>query len=194
MAQTVYKTESGVSVFGMLAEFANPHTLSEGAKKVRDAGYRKWDTHAPFPVHEMEDAMGITGKAIAPMMFVIGCAAIFGAGGAYLMQYFINVDYEIIVQGKPTYQAWEPFIPVTFELGILFTAFGSLLSMFAFNGLPRHHHPLFNSDNFLRCTDDAFFISIEAADGKFDPDQTRRLLEEAGATNIELVEDPEGSA
>ena len=194
MARTTYTTESGAKVFGMLAEFTNPHTLTEGAKKVRDAGYRKWDTHAPFPVHEMEESMGIVGKAIAPMMFVIGCAAICGAGGGYLMQYLINVDYSIIVQGKPTYQAWEPFVPVTFELGILFTAFGSLLSMLAFNGLPRHHHPLFNNDNFLRCTDDAFFISIEADDDKFDPDQTRRLLQEAGATHVELVEDPEGSA
>ena len=79
MAKTVYKTESGANVFGLLAEFANPHTLSEGAKKVRDAGYQKWDTHAPFPVHEMEESMGIVGKAIAPMMFVIGCAAICGA-------------------------------------------------------------------------------------------------------------------
>ncbi len=189
MAQTTYETESGAKLFGMLAEFTNPHTLTEGAKKVRDAGFKKWDTHAPFPVHEMEESMGIVGKAIAPMMFVIGLAAICGAGGGYLMQYLINVDYSIVVQGKPTYQAWEPFIPVTFELGILFTAFGSLLSMFAFNGLPRHHHPLFSSDNFLRCTDDAFFISVEASDAKFAPDQTRKLLTEAGATNIELIEE-----
>lgn len=194
MARTTFHTETGDKVFGLLAEFSNPHTLTEGAKKVRDAGYRKWDTHAPFPVHEMEESMGIVGKAIAPMMFVIGCAAIVGAGGGYLMQYLINVDYEIIVQGKPTYEAWEPFIPVTFELGILFTAFGSLLSMLAFNGLPRHHHPLFNSDNFLRATDDAFFISIEAEDDKFDPDLTRSLLRDAGATHIELVTEPEGSA
>lgn len=194
MARTTYTTESGSKVFGMLAEFANPYTLSEGAKKVRDAGYRRWDTHAPFPVHEMEESMGIVGKAIAPMMLVIGLAAIAGVTGGYFMQYLINIDYEIIVQGKPTHEAWEPFVPVTFELGILFTAFGSLLSMLAFNGLPRHHHPLFNSDNFLRATDDAFFISIEAEDDKFDPDQTRRLLHEAGATHIELVAEPEGSA
>jgi hypothetical protein len=189
MAHTTYETESGERVFGMLAEFTNPYTLTEGAKKVRDAGFKKWDTHSPFPVHEMEESMGIVGKAIAPMMIVIGLAAFCGAGGGYLMQYLINVDYSIVVQGKPTSGAWEPFIPVTFELGILFTAFGSLLSMFAFNGLPRHHHALFSSDNFLRCTDDAFFISVEAADAKFDPDQTRKLLTEAGATNIELIEE-----
>ncbi len=189
MAATAYETETGARVFGMLAEFTNPHTLTEGAKKVRDAGYKKWDTHAPFPVHEMEESMGIVGKALTPMMLAIGAAAIFGVLGGYAMQYFINVDYEIIVQGKPTHEAWEPFVPVTFELGILFTAFGSLISMLAINGLPRHHHPLFSSDNFLRATDDGFFISVEATDANFDPVKTRQLLADAGATNIELIED-----
>lgn len=189
MAATAYETETGARVFGMLAEFTNPHTLTEGAKKVRDAGYKKWDTHAPFPVHEMEESMGIVGKALTPMMLAIGAAAIFGVLGGYAMQYFINVDYEIIVQGKPTHEAWEPFVPVTFELGILFTAFGSLISMLAINGLPRHHHPLFSSDNFLRATDDGFFISVEATDTNFDPVKTRQLLADAGATNIELIED-----
>lgn len=189
MAATAYETETGARVFGMLAEFTNPYTLTEGAKKVRDAGYKKWDTHAPFPVHEMEESMGIVGKALTPMMLAIGAAAIFGVLGGYAMQYFINVDYEIIVQGKPTHEAWEPFVPVTFELGILFTAFGSLISMLAINGLPRHHHPLFSSDNFLRATDDGFFISVEATDANFDPVKTRQLLADAGATNIELIED-----
>ncbi|PHQ81307.1 MAG: hypothetical protein COB69_04415 [Phycisphaera sp.] len=189
MAQTTYETESGAKVFGLLAEFANPYTLTEGAKKVRDAGYKKWDTHSPFAVHEMEESMGIEGKAIAPMMMVIGLAAVFGASGGYFMQWIINYDYSIVVQGKPTYQAWEPFIPITFEMGILCTAFASLLGMLAFNGLPRHHHPLFSSDEFLRVSDDAFFLSIEAADAKFDPDETRKLLTEAGATNIELIQE-----
>ena len=189
MAKTTFETESGAKVFGLLAEFTNPHTLTEGAKKIRDAGFKKWDTHAPFPVHEMEESMGIVGKSIAPMMFVIGCAAQFGVGGGYLLQWVNNINYEIVVQGKPTASAWEPFVPVTFELGILCTAFGALLSMLAFNGLPRHHHPLFSSDDFLRATDDGFFISVEAADDKFDPDETRKLLADAGATNIELIED-----
>jgi len=189
MARPIYKTESGATVYGMLAEFTNPYTLSEAAKNVRDAGYRKWDTHTPFPIHEMEESMGIVGKAIRPMMFMIGCGALLGVFVGFFGQWWINYDYAIIVQGKPTYQAWEPFVPITFELGVLFTAFSSLLGMLIFNGLPRHHHPLFSSDRFLLSSDDAFFLSVESRDEKFDPSATRRLLEEAGATHIELIEE-----
>ncbi|MGP1272345.1 MAG: DUF3341 domain-containing protein [Phycisphaerales bacterium] len=189
MARPIYKTADGAVVHGILAQFENPHTLTEGAKRVRDAGFKKWDTHSPFPIHEMEQSMGIVGKAVTPLAYVIGFAALFGAGGGYLMQWWINTDYFIVVQGKPTFEAWEPFVPVTFEMGILFTAFAAIIGMLAFNGLPRHHHPLFNSERFLSVSDDAFFISIEAQDANFDPESTRRLLEEAGATHIELVEE-----
>ncbi len=77
---------------------------------------------------------------------------------------------------------------MTFEVGILCCAIGTLLGMFLLNGLPRLHHPIFNSKEFERVTDDAFFISIEARDGQFDTDQTKAFLEDIGATNIELVE------
>jgi hypothetical protein len=189
MARPIYTTESGARVFGLLAQFENTYALSEAAKKVRDAGYSKWDTHAPFPVHELEEAMGIAGKAVTPLAYVIGLAALTGAVGGFVMQWWINHDYFIVTQGKPTDGAWEPFIPVTFEMGILLTAFASIIGMLAFNGLPRHHHPLFSSERFLSSSDDAFFISVEADDPSFNPDETRRLLAEAGATHIELIEE-----
>jgi hypothetical protein len=91
------------------------------------------------------------------------------------------------VQGKPPY-AWEPFTPIVFELGVLLSAFTALGSMLALNGLPRWHHPLFNKDRFLRCSQDRFCIAIEAADAKFNPESTKRLLQSAGAHAIELVE------
>ncbi len=189
MARPIYQTESGARVFGILAQFENTLTLSNAAKAVRDAGFKKWDTHSPFPIHEMEHSMGIAGKAVAPLAYAIGLGALTGVVGGYLMQWWINHDYFIVVQGKPTDGAWEPFIPVTFEMGILLTAFAAIFGMLAFNGLPRHHHPLFTSERFLSSSDDAFFISVEAKDENFDPESTRKLLEDAGATHIELVEE-----
>lgn len=185
----IYKTEDGATVFGVLARFETPADLVHGAEAVRDAGYKKWDTHSPFPVHDMEESMGIKGWLLTPMMYVIGCGALGGVLTALGMQYFMtHFDYPLIVQGKPT-GAWEAFIPVTFELGVLFTAFSALIGMLALNGLPRHHHPLFSSDAFLRSSDDQFFISIEAADPGFDPEKTRELLQGAGAATIELIEE-----
>ncbi|MEO0511921.1 MAG: DUF3341 domain-containing protein [Planctomycetota bacterium] len=185
----IYQTEAGKTVFGVLAKFANPGALVHGAEAVRDAGYKRWDTHSPFPVHDMEESMGIKGWLLTPLMYIIGGGALTGFLVAGAMQYWItHVDYEMVVQGKPT-DAWESFVPVSFELTVLFTAFSTLIGMLALNGLPRHHHPLFTSDAFLKASDDEFFVSIEASDPAFDPEKTRSLLADAGALSIELVEE-----
>jgi hypothetical protein len=72
---------------------------------------------------------------------------------------------------------------------VLFAALTSLLAMLHFNRLPQFYHPLFNSERFERATDDKFFIAIEAADSKFDPEETTAFLKDLGATYIEMVED-----
>jgi len=182
----VYVTETGEQIHGVMAEFETPADVYEACEKVRDAGYTKWDCHTPFPIHGMEDAMGIKRTKLPLLVAAFGFT---GASLGYLMQHWMSgVDYQMVVQGKP-YAAWEPFVPITFELGILFSAFASLIGMLAMNGLPRWHHPLLKKTRFLRSSQDRFFIAIEAADSKFDPDQTRALLEKAGAKSIELVEE-----
>jgi hypothetical protein len=112
-----------------------------------------------------------------------------GAGLGFLMQWGISSKlYPMVTQGKP-YNSWQAFIPITFELGILFAAFTTIIGMLALNGLPRHHHSLFNKARFLSSSDDKFFVCVEAEDRNFDPVKTRELLESAGATSIELVEE-----
>lgn len=172
--------------WGVLAEFSGPGPLLRAAEQIRDAGYKKWDAHAPFPVHGMEEAMGTGPSRIG---WIVGAGALLGAGGAYLLQWWTSaVDYPVVVSGKPP-DAWEPFTPVTFELGVLLAGFSALFGMLALNRLPMWFHPLFTKDRFLSVSDNAFFIAIEAEDQRFDPDQTRRLLEQAGGYNIEFVED-----
>lgn len=180
-----FVTEAGKPVHGVLAQFDDVRAVYRAAERVRGAGYSKWDVHSPFPIHGIEAAMGMK-RTILPVLVAIG--AFTGIGAALAMQYWMNLDYEIVVQGKP-YNAWEPFMPITFELGVLFSAFAALLSMLALNGLPRFHHPLFVHERFLRSSQDRFFIVVEATDPKFDPGRTRTLLEGAGATAIELVEE-----
>lgn len=173
-------------VYGMLAEFASPAAISRAAQRVRDAGYRKWDVYSPFPIHGMDECMGAKPSRVG---FIVGGGAIIGAGGAMLMQWWMSaVDYRIIVSGKP-FWAWEQFLPITFELGVLISCFGALIGMLALNALPRFHHPLFAKERFLRVSDDRFMIVIEARDPKFNAASTRRLLEEAGGVNIDVVEE-----
>jgi len=187
-----FVSESGKRIYGVVAEFTEAPAFFHAAERCRDAGYTKWDAYSPFPVHGMEEAMGIKRTKLPLMAFG---AAVTGVAFALLMQYFMNSDifgtswnYAFIVQGKPP-TAWEAYIPITFEFGVLFTAFTCLFGMLMLNGLPRFHHPLFNSERFLRVSNDRMIIAIEANDPAFDPDATRRLLEEAGGANIELIED-----
>lgn len=179
-----YVTPGGKEVHAVLAEFKTPAEVYHAAEKVRDAGYKRWDVHTPFPIHGLEGAMGIQ-RTILPL--ISGSIGLGGAAVGLVLQWWITRDYPIVVQGKP-FVAWEPFTPVTFELGILHCAFATLIGMLALNGLPRWHHPIFNSERFLRSSDDRFFIAIDAADAKFEPNSVRTLLQSAGSGHVELVE------
>lgn len=184
--QKLFVTESGAPLHGVMAEFDTPASVYHAAEKVRDAGYTKWDLHTPFPIHGIEQAMGVKRTKL-PLLIAAG--GFTGAGLGFLMQYWMTaVDYRLVVQGKP-FAAWEPFTPITFELGVLITAFTTLIGMLAFNGLPRWNHPLLKKERFLSSSDDRFVICIESADPKFDPEQTRKLLREVGGKHIDLVED-----
>lgn len=181
-----FVTEEGHRVHGMVAEFTDTPTVYHAAEMIRDAGYKKWDVNSPFPIHGMEEAMGIKKTILPYIVFQVGIG---GALVGWLMQYWMSaIDYEIVVQGKP-FGAWEPFVPIIFELGVLHAAFAALLSMLMLNGLPRWNHPLFSHDRFLTTGEDTFVIGIESDDPSFDPEATRALLEKAGGTNIDLIED-----
>lgn len=187
-----FVSESGNRIYGMVAEYSDAPTFYHAAEKCRDAGYTRWDAYSPFPVHGMEEAMGIKRTKLPLMAFG---AAVGGVTLALCMQYFMNStvfgtswSYAFVVQGKPP-TAWEAYIPITFELGVLLTAFTCLFGMLMLNGLPRWNHPLFTSERFLRVSNDRMIIAIEADDPSFDPDATRRLLEASGGAHIELIED-----
>lgn len=182
-----FVTEQGHAVHGVMAEYATTPEIFHAAEKVRDAGYKRWDVHAPFPIHGIEHAMGHPKTRLPYIVFVISMC---GALAAWAMQYWITaVDYPgFTVQGKP-FGAWEPFTMIIFEFGVLSAAFASLIGMLMLNGLPRWSHPLFSSERFLESSQGKLFIVIEANDPAFDPEETRRLLEETGGTEITLIED-----
>lgn len=180
-----YVTPAGAEVYGVLAMYSTPYAVYHAAEKIRDAGYQQWDVHAPFPIHGIEDAMGVQRTRL-PIKVAVG--AFTGTALAFLMQWWMSMDYPLLVQGKPP-DAWQPYVPILFELSVLLAAFTAILAMLSVNGLPRFYHPLFKKDAFLRVTQDAFAISIEANDPSFDPLKTKELLESTGAASIELVEE-----
>lgn len=169
-----------------LAEFETPGQLLHACEKVRDAGFRKWDAHTPFPVHGMDAAMGLPDSRLGWIVLVAGLSGCLTALG--LIWWTNGIDYPLIIGGKPPF-ALPAAVPVMFELTILFSAFGAVLGMFGLNRLPRHHHPVFYSEHFERATDDRFFISVEASDKKFDLDETRLLLESLSPAHLELIQE-----
>ena len=184
--QTVSTTRK--RVYGYLAEFSSASALYKAAEKVRDAGFRKWDCHTPYPVHGLDGAMGMK-RSILPWFVFFGgmLGTCTGFGLAYITQVEI---YPTVVQAKPANIFTVPaFFPIMFELTILFSGFTTLFGLLALMKLPRLNHPLFASRQFHRATDDAFFVAIEARDPKFSPDGTRQFLEDIGGKSIELVEE-----
>ncbi len=170
----------------LLAEYSTPAKCLHAAEKLRDAGYKNFDAHTPFPVHGMDAAMGLPDS---PLGYLVLCGGLTGVSIGVLMIWWMNgVDYPIIIGGKPGFTL-PASVPIMFELTILLSAFAAVFGMFHLNRLPRHHHPIFESDRFRAASDDKFFVSVEAEDPKFDLKKTRVLLEATHADAIEAVEE-----
>ena len=192
-----HETLSGGEVMGApslyLAEYDTPNAIAHAAIKVRDAGYDDWDCHTPYPLHGLDEAMGLKPTKIGFISFTFG---MLGVLTAVLMIQFTNnwsIDlpvlgqgYALVVGGKPP-GSFPSMVPIMFELGILLCGLSTLFGLLHFARLPRHHHPIFSSDRFEAATDDKYFISIEATDQKFDLESTRSLLESTRPTYLELV-------
>lgn len=175
------------TIHGALAEFPTPEALTLACRRMRDEGFRHWDAHSPFPVHGLETAMGLKRSIVPLFVLVLGLG---GAGAGMLLQWWVSVEaYPLVVSGKPLF-SWQAFVPIMFECGVLGGALGALGGFLALARLPRHHHPLFESATFERMSDDAFFVSVEARDERFDEQRTLDLLADLGATRVELVRSP----
>jgi mono/diheme cytochrome c family protein len=179
--------ETPAPLHGLLAEYETPGELIVASRKIRDAGYTRWDTYTPFPLHGIDRAMGIK---MTTLPWIVLCGGLTGLATATWLQWWTNaVNYPWIVSGKPFWSI-PANVPIMFELTVLFSAFAAFFGMLMLNGLPHPSHPLDLKRRFSRSTDDRFFLLIEAADPQFDEDDTRGLLEETSPVVLdELPED-----
>jgi hypothetical protein len=172
-------------VYAAMGAFDNPDDLVDAGRKIRAMGYTKLDAMSPFPVHGIDDAIGVPPSKLG--WLVIWFSALGALTAVTLIWYVGAVDYRLVIGGKP-YFDFSYTIPIAFELTVLFSAFASFLGMWAINGLPRLYHPSFNYSQAHRASDDLFILVIEANDPKFNPQQAAEHLRSVGAGDVEVVE------
>jgi hypothetical protein len=177
---------AGVPLYGLIAEFASPVELIEAARRAHEAGYRRMDAYTPYPIHELAEALQLPRTKL-PVLVLIG-GALGGATGL-LMQWFATVvHYPINVGGRPL-ASWPSYIPITFELTVLFAAIAAVFGMLGLNGLPMPYHPVFNVPRFALASRDRFFLCIESVDPLFGLEKTKAFLSSLGAREISVVEE-----
>lgn len=174
----------GSRIAGMVGLFDDTDTLMEAARSARDAGWRKWDCHTPYPVHGLEKAMGLR-ESYVPIITL--SAGFFGAAFGKAMQWYMSAyDYPLIVGGKPLFSL-PAFVPVTFELFVLFGAVTTFLSLIFICRLGRWHSPLHDTGVMKEVTSRRFAVVLNADDRNFTEDGARRLLEENGCRDVRLL-------
>ena len=174
------------NLYGLMAEFDTATQLVDAARSSRLEGYTKTDAFSPFPLHEMDEALGIK-RSILPVLVFAG--GVLGMISAIALQVYIHyIDYPINVGGRPAISI-PAMVPPTFELTILFAGITAVFGMLLLNGLPRPYHPVFNVPRFALATREKFFLVIETKDSQFDYEKTRSFMESLGPQEVFDVEE-----
>ena len=177
--------ETAPPFFGLMAEFEAPEDLLSAAKRAYEAGYRKLDAYSPLPIHGLGAAIGFPKTNLGYVTFICG---LLGAISGYGLQYWVHViDYPINIGGRGLHSG-PMFIPVTFEVTILFAALGTFFGLWIRNRLPMPYHPVFNVEGFSTASQDGFFLCVEAEDPLFDEAKTRAFLQGLGAREVSDVD------
>jgi hypothetical protein len=170
-----------MALYGLLAEFATAEELLNAAHRARAVGYRRMDAYSPMPVEGLSEAVGFERTRL-PLVVLIG--GLLGCFTGFYMQYYASVfSFSLNIGGKPL-NSWPAFIPITFELTVLFAALFCVFGMLALNGLPTPYHPVFNVPAFALATRDKFFLCIKARDPLFDAKKTREFMQGLGALEV----------
>ncbi len=161
-------------MYGLLAEFDSSTELVVAAEKTRDAGFTETDAYSPFPIHEMDEALGIKRSILPYLVFGGGILGLLLGMG---LQYYTHViEYPLIVGGRPHFSL-PAFVPPAYELTILLASFAAVFGMLLLNGLPKPYHPVFNVPRFSLASREKFFLLIKSEDPKFDYEETKDFIE-----------------
>ena len=175
------------TLVGLVGVYDDVNAFMGAAAQVRDTGYTKWDCHTPYPVHGLDQAMGLKPS---PVPYICLTSGFVGASLAMLMQWWMDAkDYPIIVGGKAFF-SWPAFVPITFELFVLFAATSIMVSLIVLCKLWRWHSPLYDADVMAEVTRDRFAVVLGAEDKQFNETQAKALLANTGCKDIRPLYEP----
>lgn len=162
----------------LVGVFDNEDILLKAVRSVRGAGIKIHEVYSPFPVHGLDDALGYRRSRLPIAAFLFG---LLGTSLALTMQIgMMTVDWPMIIGGKD-YLPLPSFIPVTFELTVLLSAFGMVGTFFVASNLKPWGKPkLFD----IRITDDKHVMAIDLSKNSLSVDQIKRSLQESGASEV----------
>ena len=159
--------------------FYDEQVLFPAVKGVRKAGYKIHDVYTPMPIHGLDTAMGLRDTSLHTAGFVYGIAGTTTALG--FISWALTSDWPLNFGGKPFF-ALPAWIPITFELTVLFAAVGMVLTFCYLCQLA----PFVKKDHFhLRATDDTFVMAIECTD-RTNEAEVIQFLEGVGAGDISV--------
>ena len=175
------------SAFAVLGLFDSADALMKAIPAVRARRLGRLEAYTPYPIHGIDDALELRRSPLGGMVLVMG---ILGALTALGFEYWISaIDYPIVTGGKPP-ESWEAFVPIMFEVTVLFATFTAGLGMLLLlNRLPYFGHPVLSSKAIKGITRDRFALSIEADAGPVDTAAARAALAAAGAAEVEVLPD-----
>jgi len=181
-------SETSYSVLGI---FDTPDALMKAIPTVRASKLGTVEAYTPYPIHGIDEALGLRRSPLGGMVLVMG---VLGAITALGFQYWISaIDYPIITGGKAA-GSWEAFVPIMFEITVLFATFTAGLGMlFLLNKLPYFGHPVLTSKAITGITRDRYALALEAEDESFDSEAAAQVLRSAGAMEVEVLPAPDRS-
>lgn len=161
----------------ILGHFVDPDDLMHGIDKLQENNIGIYDVFTPMPIHGIEEKLGYKSTRLPIAAFCFGITGTISA--LAMMYYMLAYDWPMDIGGKPSF-ALPDFIPITFELTVLFCAFGMVGTFLYVNDLFPGRAPRVMD---LQATNDRFVIAIDARLNPY-PDKIDSLLKEAGAVEV----------
>lgn len=161
----------------ILGHFEDPDELMHGIDKLQENNIGIYDVYTPMPIHGIEEKLGYKRSRLDIAAFCFGLTGTITA--VSMIYYMLVYDWPMNIGGKPSF-AMPDFIPITFELTVLFAAYGMMFTFFYANHFFPGRAPRVMD---LRATNDRFVIAIDARQNPY-PDKIENLLKEAGAVEV----------